>query len=121
MSNIVPFDQFKRAQRIALISIVSVDSLSQTAAVARVTDRTIRNWRKQPVFQEALAEASRDFFSACRSQVNASLVVAFKTLVHTAGSSWSDSERLKAALSLLDRVAHTEISAIPFSENDKPL
>jgi hypothetical protein len=112
MSNTPPFDRLTRPQRIALLSILSGDAPSSTASQAGVTPRTIRNWRKLPVFQEALADARRDFFSACRSHLNASLAVAFETILRTAGSSWSDSDRLKASVFLLDRIGHSEISAL---------
>ena len=95
MPNTPPFDRLKRPQRLALISILSGDAPSRTAACAGVTPRCIRNWRKLPVFQEALADARRDFFSACRSHLNASLAVAFGTVLRTASGSWSDSDRLK--------------------------
>ena len=89
MSNTPPFDRLTRPQRIALISILSGDAPSSTASRAGVTPRTIRNWRKLPVFQEALADARRDFFSACRSHLNASLAVAFQSVLQTVGGSWS--------------------------------
>lgn len=120
MANTPPFDRLTQSQRIALISILRGDSTDRTVALAQVTDRTVRRWRKQPAFQEALAEARLDYFSACRSQFNASLVVAFQTLVHTAGASWDEGNRLKAALSLLDRVSHSEMSAKPVPDSDKP-
>ena len=118
MSNLQPFDRLTRPQRIALISILSGDAPSRTASRAGVTARCIRNWRKLPVFQEALAESRRDFFSACRSHLNSSLAVAFETILHTAGSSWSETDRLKASFFLLDRVSHSDISALTPSEND---
>ena len=120
MSNAAPFDQLTSAQRIALISILSGDSLGRTAALANVTDRTVRRWRRRPAFQAALAEARFDFFAACRSHVNTSLAAAFQTLVDTAGYSGNRSEQLKAATFLLDRVAHTEMSAKPPPETPKP-
>ncbi|MDA0203988.1 MAG: hypothetical protein O3A53_05525 [Acidobacteria bacterium] len=120
MSNAAPFDQLTSAQRVALISILSGDSLGRTAALANVTDRTVRRWRRQPAFQAALAEARFDFFSACRTHVNASLAAAFQTLVDAAGYSGNTNEQLKAATFLLDRVAHTEMSAKPPSGISKP-
>lgn len=119
MSNAAPFDRLTSAQRTALISIISGDSLGRTAALARVTDRTIRRWRRQPAFQAALAEARFDFFAACRTHVNASLAAAFQTLVDTAGYSGNSSEQLKAATFLLDRVAHTVMSAKPPQKSHK--
>lgn len=98
MSNTPPFDRLMRPQRIALISILSGDTPSRTASLARVTARSVRNWRKLPVFQEALADARRDYFSACRSLVSASLAVAFETVLWTSGKSWSDGDRLKTVL-----------------------
>ena len=113
MSNTAPFDQLTSAQRTALISLLSGDSLGRTAALANVTDRTVRRWRRQPAFQAALAAARVDFFSACRTHVNASLAAAFQTLVFTAGYSGNKGDQLKAATFLLNRVAHTEMSAKP--------
>ena len=113
MSNPAPFDQLTSAQRTALISILSGDSLGRAAALANVTDRTVRRWRRQPAFQSALAAARVDFFSACRTHVNASLAAAFQTLVDTAVYPGTRSEQLKAATFLLDRVAHTGMSAKP--------
>ncbi len=118
MPNTPPFDLLTRTQRIAVISIVSGDEPSQTAAFAKVTPRTIRNWCKRPVFQEALAEARRDFFAACRSHLNSALAVAFQRVVNTADHSWSESERLKASLFLLDRVGNSGMTAVPPPEND---
>ena len=109
MSNTRPFDRLTRPQRDAPISILAGDAPSRTAAVAGVI---VRNWRKLSVFQEALTEARRDFFSACRSHLNSSLAVAFQTALRTAAGSWSDSDRLKASLFLLDRIGHSEISAL---------
>ena len=113
-----PFDRLTRAQRTAVISIVSGDEPSRTAVLADVTARTIRNWRKNPVFQEALAEARRDFFAACRSHLNSSLAVAFRSVAGTARYSWLDSDRLKAALFLLDRVGSSGMSAAPPPQDD---
>ena len=122
MSNAPPFGRLTRRQRIALISIFSGDAPSNAACRAGVTPRCVRNWRKLPVFQEALADARRDFFSACRSHVNASLGVAFETILRTAAGSWSDSDRLKAAVFLLDRIGHSEISALaPPESGSKPI
>lgn len=117
MSNTQPFDRLTLAQRRAVISIVSGHPPSRTARAAQVTDRCIRRWRKLPVFQEALADARRDFFSACRSHLNSSLAVAFETVLSTADYSWMDSDKLKAALFLLDRVGNSGMSALPHSEN----
>lgn len=80
--------------------------------------RTIRNWRKLPVFQETLADARRDFFSACRSHLNAPLAVAFRSVLQTASGLWSESHRLKASVFLLDRIGHGEISALEPPENN---
>jgi hypothetical protein len=113
MSNTPPFDRLTRPQRIALISNLTGDSPGRTAALAEVTVRTVRRWRRQPLFQAALADARLDFFSACRSHLNASLAGAFQILVDTAGYSGNRVEQLKAATFLLDRVAHTEMSAKP--------
>jgi hypothetical protein len=118
MPNTPPFDRLTRAQRIAVISIVSGEAPHETADRAKVTARTVRNWRKLPVFQEALAEARRDFFAACRSHLNSSLAVAFHSVVSTADHSFSDSERLKAALYLLDHVGNSGMTAVPPPEND---
>jgi hypothetical protein len=118
MSNLQPFDRLTRPQRIALISILSADEPSRTASLARVTTRCIRNWRKLPVFEEALAEARRDFFSACRAHLNSSLAVAFQTVLRAADSSWNESDRLKASLFLLDRIGHSEMSALAPPESD---
>ncbi|MDA0206730.1 MAG: hypothetical protein O3A53_08005 [Acidobacteria bacterium] len=112
MSNTPPFDRLTQPQRIALISILSGDSTGRTAALAQITDRTVRRWRRQPIFQAALAEARLDFFSACRTHVNASIAAAFQTLVDTAGYSGNSGEQLKAATFLLNRVAPTKMSAI---------
>jgi hypothetical protein len=119
MSNAAPFDQLTSAQRTALISILSGDSLGRTAALANVTGRTVRRWRRQPAFRAALAAARFDFFAACRTHVNASLAAAFQTLVDTAGYSGNRSEQLKAATFLLDRVAHTPMSAQPSQKRPK--
>lgn len=116
MSNTPLFDRLTSAQRIALISIMSGDPLDKTAYLADVTDRTVRRWRGQPLFKAALADARRDFFSACRSHLNASLALVFQSLVDSAGSAADRNVRLKAALSLLDRVSHTEMSAKPLPE-----
>lgn len=113
MSNTQPFDLLTQRQRIALISILAGDSVGRAAALAQVTARTIRRWRLQPDFQAALAAAQLDFFFACRTHVNASLAAAFQTLVDTAAYSGNRGEQLKAATFLLDRVAHTEMSAKP--------
>ena len=119
MSNAAPFDQLTSAQRTALISILSGDSLGRTAALANVSGRTVRRWRRQPAFQAALAAARVDFFSACRTHVNASLAAAFQTLVDTAVYPGTRSEQLKAATFLLDRVAHTGMSAKPSQKTHK--
>jgi hypothetical protein len=121
MSNIPPFDRLTQPQRVALISIMTGDSPDRTAYLARVTERTIRRWRGQPVFQAALADARRDFFSACRSHLNTSLAVAFDALVDSASSIADRSVRLKAALSILDRISHTEMSAKPLPEGPQPI
>lgn len=117
MPNVAHFDQLTSAQRTALISIISGDSLGRTAALANVTDRTIRRWRRRPAFQAALAEARVDFFVACRSHVNSSLAAAFQTLVDTAGYSGDRSEQLKAATFLLDRVGRTPYVRSTISES----
>lgn len=118
MPNTPPFDSLKRAQRIAVISIVSGEPPSDTADRAKVTVRTIRNWHKLPAFQEALAEARRDFFAACRSHLNSSLAVAFQSVVGAADHSFNGSDRLKAALFLLDRVGNSGMTAIASLESD---
>jgi len=112
MTNTPPFDRLTRPQRIAMISVLSGDTSRRTAYLADVTDRSVRSWRKLPVFQEALADAHRDYFSACRSHLNASLAVAFETVLRTASRSWNESDRLKAAVFLLDRIGHSDISAL---------
>ncbi len=117
MSNTPPFDRLTQPQRIALISILSGDSTGRAAALAQVTDRTIRRWRRQAAFQAAFAEARLDFFSACRTHVNASIAAAFQTLVDTAGYSGNKGEQLKAATFLLNRVAPAKMSANSPSRN----
>lgn len=117
MPNIPPFDRLTRKLRIAVISIVSGEAPSHTAVRAKVTARTIRNWHRLPDFQEALADARRDFFAACRSHLT-SLAVAFHTVMNTAGNSFSDSERLKASVFLLDRVSHSGMTAVAPLEQD---
>lgn len=112
MSNIPPFDRLTHPQRAALVSLVSGDSARTAALLASVTERTVRRWRNQAAFQAALAEAQVDFFSACRSHVNASLASAFQVLTSTAGYDGTNkSEQLKAATFLLGHVAGAEMSA----------
>jgi hypothetical protein len=118
MPNTPPFDRLTRAQRIAVVSIVSGEAPSDTAGRAKVTVRTIRNWHKLPAFQEALAQARRDFFAACRSHLNSSLAVAFQSVVGAADHAFSGSERLKAALFLLDRVGNSGMTALTPPESD---
>jgi hypothetical protein len=118
MPNTPPFDRLTQPQRIALISIVSGDEPERTANLAKVSARTIRNWHKLPAFQEALAEARRDFFAACRSHLNSSLAVAFQSVVGAADHAFSGSERLKAALFLLDRVGNSGMTALTPPESD---
>lgn len=117
MSNTSPFDRLHQAQQTALISILSGDPMGRAAALAQVTERTLRRWRRQPEFQAALAEARRDFFSACQSHINASAAAAFQTLVFTAGYPGNKSDQLKAATFLLNRVAPAKMSAEPSSKN----
>jgi len=119
MPNTSPFDRLPRAQQVALISILSGDSRGRTAALAEVTDRSIRRWQRQPEFQAALAEARRDFFSACQSHVNASLAAAFQTLVGAAAYPGKSGEQLKAVFFLLDRIAQNKMSANPPSKHAK--
>src|SRR5690606_13768575 len=107
-----PFDLLTRPQREALICLACGDSVGRAAALAEVTERTVRRWRNLPVFQAALAEARVDFFSACRSHVNGSIALAFEVLSAKAGSySVHKGEQVKAATFLLGLAPNARMSA----------
>lgn len=80
-------------------------TVAEVAARLGVTDRSVRRWRSDPAFREALAEAGLDALEAARDALEAAAHDAADFLVELVqDTSRAPSVRLQAAVGVLDRI-----------------
>ncbi len=106
----LPYDQLKPNQRTALLALLKGEAVDNVAERLDVTPRTIRRWRRLPVFQAAYAAALADFFSACRSEISRARAAAFGSLHQIARFSFDTATQVRAATTLLEYVSRPEMS-----------
>ena len=110
MTEPLPYDQLKPAQRTALLSLLKGDPFDNIADRLDITTRTLRRWRRLPLFQAAYAAAQADFFSACRSEISRARAAAFGSLHQVARSCFDTATQIRAATTLLEYVSRPEMS-----------
>ncbi len=118
MTESLPYDQLKTAQRTALLALLKGDSIADRLDI---TTRTLRRWRRLPLFQTAYAAAQADFFSACRSEISRARAAAFGSLHQVARSCFDTATQVRAATTLLEYVSRPEMSAKPPSKPYYPI
>ncbi len=110
MPESLPYDQLKFEQRTALLALLKGDPFDSIADRLDITTRTLRRWRRLPLFQAAYAAAQADFFSACRSEVSRARAAAFGSLHQVARSCFDTATQIRAATTLLEYVSRPEMS-----------
>ena len=120
MTEPLPYDQLKTAQRTALLALLKGDPFDNIADRLDITTRTLRRWRRLPLFQAAYAAAQADFFSACRSEITRARAAAFGSLHQIARSSFDTATQVRAATTLLEYVSRPEMSTKPPSKQSQP-
>ncbi len=120
MTEPLPYDQLKFAQRTALLALLKGDPFDGIADRLDITTRTLRRWRRLPLFQAAYAAAQADFFSACRSEISRARAAVFGSLHQVARSCFDTATQIRAATTLLEYVSRPEMSAKPPSKQPQP-
>lgn len=90
----------KPNQRIALLALANGEPPRLVAARAEVSIATLYRWRRNPVFQEALAAAIDNYHENFPEEEGAARILAFQALLEHAR--WSQpADRIRAAAALL--------------------
>jgi cell division inhibitor SulA len=86
----------------ALEALLSCPTIKAAAKAARVGERTLRGWLKEPAFLATYRAARRQLVEAALAQMQRATGKAVKTLVACLKAP-KEGDRVKAALGILDR------------------
>jgi hypothetical protein len=92
-------------QQRALAALLAGETVQRAAAAAGVSDRTVRRWREQPAFVEALEAAQRELHAEVTARLRALTKQALDAVRRglTTGTPW---QRARVGLRLLEGLGH---------------
>src|SRR4051812_21878095 len=91
-----------RKQELAVAALVAEPSIGAAAAVAGVSEATLRRWMATPAFAAASRAARRQLVRSAVERLQGAVGLAVDTLRTVAATGGKDSDRVRAAVALLD-------------------
>jgi hypothetical protein len=95
-------EKLSRKQEQAIAALLEESSIQAAAVRARVGERTLRNWLQLPAFGAAYRRARRNLVEGAIGRIQAATGQAVDTLLAVARDGAKDSDRVRAAVALLD-------------------
>src|SRR5262245_12654995 len=95
-------EKLSRLQEAAIAALLTESTHAEAAAEAGIAEATLRRWLRLPAFQAAYRQARRELVKAAVARIQAATGTAVDTLVTVAESGKKDSDRVRAAIALLD-------------------
>lgn len=99
-------------QAIVVAELVAGKTQVEAAAAARVTDRTVRLWLKQPAFARAVRERRSELWTQCTNGMHSSAAGALEVLkrasVNPQAREWERVAAAKALVEFTRKAAETE-------------
>jgi hypothetical protein len=95
-------EKLTRTQEKAIAALLTKPTVKAAAEAAGVGERTLRGWLKDPGFVSAYRQARREVVESAIGRIQAATGTAVDTLVTVANSGAKDSDRVRAAIALLD-------------------
>src|SRR5262245_752551 len=95
-------EKLTRKQEAAIAAMLTEPTLTAAAALAGVSERTLRRWVRQPSFAAAYRQDRRELVDTAIGRVQAATGQAVDVLIAVAKGGAKDSDRVRAASALLD-------------------
>jgi hypothetical protein len=95
-------EKLSRREEAAIAALVSETTHAAAAAKAGIGEATLRRWLQLPPFREAYRQARRQLVDAAVGRIQAATGQAVETLLAVAKTGAKDSDRVRAAIALLD-------------------
>jgi hypothetical protein len=95
-------DKLDRLQEQALVALLEKPTIGEAAAAVGVNEKTLRAWLKDPTFAAAYRQTRRELVETAVGRIQAATGTAVDTLLAVAKSGAKDSDRVRAAVALLD-------------------
>jgi hypothetical protein len=96
-------EKLTRKQEQAIAALLSEPTVEEAAAEAGVGYATLRRWLKDSEFISAYRQARREVVESAMDRIRAASAQAVDTLLEVAKDGAKDSDRVRAAIALLDR------------------
>jgi hypothetical protein len=96
-------EKLSRHQEATIAALLTESTHADAAAEAGIGEATLRRWLRLPAFQAAYRQARRELVKAAVGRIQAATGTAVDTLLAVAESGKKDSDRVRAAIALLDR------------------
>src|SRR5947209_7403705 len=95
-------EKMSRKQEPAVAALLAEPTVTAAAAKAGVSEATLRRWMASPAFAAACRDARRQVVCAAVERLQGAVGLAVDTLRTVAGTGAKDSDRVRAAVALLD-------------------
>jgi hypothetical protein len=95
-------DKLDRLQEQALVALLEKPTIGEAAAAVGVNEKTLRAWLKDSTFAAAYRQTRRELVETAVGRIQAATGTAVDTLLAVAKSGAKDSDRVRAAIALLD-------------------
>ena len=89
-------------QEAVIAALLTEPTQAAAAKKAGIGQTTLYRWMKLPDFRAAYDEARRELVKSAQRRLQAGAVQAVETLLHVAGKAERDSDRVRAAIAVLD-------------------
>ena len=100
-------------QRKAVSALLSTQTIGKAADLAGVSEKTIKRWREDPIFREALTEAINETTAGVLRRLAAGRDAALDGVYDLMTSAESEGVRLRAAVAWLDQAhKYLDLAAI---------
>ena len=95
-------EKLSRKQEQGIVALLEESSIQAAAVRAQVGERTLRNWLQLPTFRAAYRRARRNLVEGAIGRIQAATGQAVDTLLAVSREGAKDSDRVRAAVTLLD-------------------
>jgi hypothetical protein len=111
-------EKLSRKQEQAVAALLTEASIGDAARAAGVGDKTLRRWLALPAFAAAYRRTRRELLETAVGRIQAATGTAVDTLLAVAKTGEKDSDRVRAAVALLEH-AHRGLTAADALHGDR--
>jgi hypothetical protein len=113
-------EKLTRKQEQAIAALLTANTQAKAARRAGISERTLRNWLALPRFQAAYRRARRGLVETAVGRLQAATNRAVNTLLAVAKNGSKDSDRVRAAVAILDHALRGLSDAGALHDNQIP-